>query len=110
VARPAANAYGTGTEVPEYRKTASLLYLDGATFGGLIHGQQVPLTMIPSGIRDKVRQSMDNIEIRQPVAELVDIVESHRKRGEGSVKLAPPLVQELVALINHEPPRSRTTQ
>jgi hypothetical protein len=58
--------------------------------------------MIPSGIRDKVRESMDNIEIRQPVAELADIVESHRKRGEGSVKLAPPLAQELVALINHE--------
>lgn len=94
--------YGPRTEVPEYRRTASLLYLDGATFGGLIRGQQVPLTMIPADIRDKVRESMNNIEIRQPVAELVDIVESRRRRGGGSVKLAPPLVQELVALINHE--------
>ena len=101
-ARQELMGYGPGTEVPEYRKTTSLLYLDGATFRGLVRGQQVPLTMIPSGIRDKVRESMNNIEIRQPVAELVDIVESHRKRGEGSVKLAPPLVQELVTLINHE--------
>ena len=36
--------------------------------------------MIPYGIRDRVRESMDNIEIRQPVAELVDIVELHGKR------------------------------
>lgn len=92
--------YGAGTEVPEYRKTTSLLYLDGATVRGRIRGQQVQLTMIPPSIRDKVRESMDNIEIRQPVAELVDIVESYRKQGEGSVKLAPPRVQELVALIN----------
>jgi len=94
--------YGPGTEVPSYRKTASLLYLDGSRIGGLVRGQQVPLNMIPVEIRDKVRESMDNIEIRQPVAELVHIVESHRQKGDASVKLSPPLAQELVALINHK--------
>jgi hypothetical protein len=39
--------YGPGTEVPSYRKTASLLYLDGSRIGGLVRGQQVPLNMIP---------------------------------------------------------------
>lgn len=93
--------YGPGTEVPAYRKTASMLYLDGSTIGGLIRGQQVPLNMIPVEIRDKVREAMDNIEIRQPVAELVDLVASHRRQGETSIKLSPPLGQELVQLINH---------
>lgn len=93
--------YGAGTEVPAYRKTASLLYLDGSTMRGLIRGQQVPLNMIPVEIRDKVREAMDNIEVRQPVAELVDLVDSHRRQGETSVKLSPPLAQELVQLINH---------
>jgi hypothetical protein len=94
--------YGPGTEVPAYRKAASLLYLDGSTIGGLIRGQQVPLNMIPVEIRDKVREQMDNIEVRYPVAELVHLVESQRQRGETSVKLSPPLAQELVQLINHE--------
>lgn len=101
-ARQELMGYGPGTEVPEYRKTASMLYLDGATMSGLIRGQQVPLNMIPAKIRDKVREAMDNIEVRHPVAELVDLVDSHRARGESTVKLAPPNAQELTTLINHE--------
>jgi hypothetical protein len=34
----------------------------------LIRGQQVPVNMIPVEIRDKVREQMDNIEVRYPVA------------------------------------------
>jgi len=101
-ARQELMGYGPGTDVPEYRKTASILYLDGATTGAVIRGQQVSLNMIPAGIRDKVREAMDNIEVRQPVAQLVDLVDSHRAKGESTVNLAPPMAQELTALINHE--------
>jgi hypothetical protein len=45
---------------------------------------------------------MGNIEIRQSIAELVHIVDSHRQKGDDSVKLSPPLGQELVALIDHK--------
>lgn len=94
--------YPPGTEVPDYRKTASLLYLDGATVYARITGQQVPISMIPAGAWDKVRTAMDNIEMRQPVSELVDLVETARRNRETSVKLSPPGQQELVALINHK--------
>jgi hypothetical protein len=94
--------YGPGTEVPQYRKTSSLLYLDGATIGARISGQQVPLNMIPASVRDTVRERMENIEVRQSVSELVEMVDSARRDGQKSVSLSPPLQQELVALINHE--------
>lgn len=91
--------FGPGDELPIYRLTGSFLYLDGVTVRGRITGQQMPINMIPAAARE---WSKRDIEIRQPIAELVDLIHSHRRRGEDSVKLAPPGAQELVALINHD--------
>lgn len=90
--------YGPGDEFPPFRQAASPLYLDGSTMSGVITGQQVPYNMIPDVARDRLSEP---ICIHQSVAELVDIITSHRRNGEDSVKLLPPLAQELVALINH---------
>lgn len=92
--------YWGETEIPDYRKTASPLFLDGATVRARVVGQQVPLAMIPVDIRQRVRELMDNVEVRHSVSQVVDLVETARRSGEGSVKLSPPHQQELVALIN----------
>jgi hypothetical protein len=91
--------YPPDDEVPSYRLTGSLLFLDGVTGNIRVTGQQVPYNMIPDVARERLKE---DIPMRQPIAELVDIVESHRRRGESSVKLTPPLAQELVALMNHD--------
>jgi hypothetical protein len=90
--------YKPEDEFPPYRLASSPLYLDGSTLNAVVTGQQVPYNMIPDVARDSLNEP---ILIAQPLAELADIVASHRQRGENSVKLLPPLAQELVALINH---------
>jgi hypothetical protein len=91
--------YGAADTLPPYRLASSLLYLDGSTVGGRITGQQVPLTMIPDVARPSIQ---GDIHLPNPIAELVDLVASARRNGEDAIRLAPPLSQELVALINHK--------
>lgn len=92
--------YGPDVDLPEYRRTSSLLFLDGATIGGLIRGQQVPLTMIPPDVRAAVHERNENVQIRQSIAEVADVVASLRARGRSTVDLSPPLAPQLVALMN----------
>jgi hypothetical protein len=91
--------YGGDDHLPPYRLTRSFLYLDGATMTTRVSGQQLPLTMIPAFAREKLQ---GDIQVVQPIAELLNIVGSARHKGEDVVRLAPPGAQELVALINHE--------
>jgi hypothetical protein len=91
--------YGPTDELPPYRLTSSLLYLDGSTMTAQIRGQQVPLTMIPEVARQSIQ---GDIHLPQPISELVALVDSARRNGEDAIRLAPPLVQELLALMNHQ--------
>jgi hypothetical protein len=90
--------YGPQDELPSYRLTSSLLYLDGATMNARVKGQQVPLNMIPEVARASVQ---GDIHLPQSIAELADLLKSARQSREDVIRLAPPHVQELLALINH---------
>jgi hypothetical protein len=91
--------YGPDDELPEYRCTKSLLFMDAALVGGIIKGQQVPLTLIPEEARPSIQ---GDIYLPQPVAELMEVISSALRRDEESVRLSPPLSHELLALMNHQ--------
>jgi hypothetical protein len=91
--------YEADDTLPSYRITRSLLFLDAAVVGGRVTSQQAPLPLIPDVARPSVQ---GDIHLPQPIAEIVDLVSSARRDNEGSVRLSPPLAQELLALMNHE--------
>jgi AbiTii len=91
--------YGSDDELPDYRKAAAPLVLDAHVPGGRITGQQVPYTLIPDFAQDDLG---DDIEFRQPIAEIAEMLASARRRGETTVKLGVPLGSGVVALMNDE--------
>jgi len=91
--------YGADDTLPPYRATKSLLYMDAAIPGGRVAGQQAPLTLIPDVARPSIQ---GDIQLPQPIAEIGDLVSSARQKGEDSIRLSPPLAQELLALMNND--------
>jgi hypothetical protein len=91
--------YGLEDSLPSYRVTRSLLFLDAALPGGRVTGQQVPLTLIPDVARPSIQ---GDIHLPQSIAEIADLVYSARRDNEDSIRLSPPLAQELVALMNND--------
>lgn len=91
--------YGPEDELPDYRLAAAPLLLDGITYGGRVEGQVVPANLLPDFAHDKVTS---DIEFRQPIAELADLVASARARGEVAIRMGPPGMSPLLALINSD--------
>ena len=91
--------YGDGVDLPDYRKAAAPLMLDAHVPGARITGQQVPYTLIPDFARDDLG---DDIDFRQPIYEIAEMLSSARRRGETTVKLGVPLGSGVVALMNDE--------
>jgi hypothetical protein len=99
--------YGDDDELPTYRTAAAPLVLDAHLPGGTITGQQVPYTLIPDFARGHLG---DDIEFRQPIAEIAEMLASAHQRGETTVKLGVPLGSGLVALMNDELRKGGQTQ
>ncbi len=91
--------YGDGDELPAYRKAAAPLVLDAHVPGGRITGQQVPYALIPDFARDDLG---DDVDFRQPISEVAEMLASARRHGETTVKLGVPLGSGVVALMNDE--------
>lgn len=91
--------YRGDDELPDYRQAAAPLVLDAHVPGGRITGQQVPYGLVPDFAREHLG---DDIEFRQPIAEIAEILAAARRRGETSVKLGVPLGSGVVALMNDE--------
>ena len=91
--------YGDDDELPDYRRAAAPLVLDAHVPGGRITGQQVPYNLVPDFAREHLG---DDIEFRQPIAEITAMAAGARKRGETTVKLGVPLGSGVVALMNDE--------
>lgn len=91
--------YGDGDELPAYRTAAAPLVLDAHVPGGVIKGQQVPYALIPHFAREHLGGDLD---FRQSISEIGEMVASARRRGEATVKLGVPLGAGVVALMNDE--------
>ena len=90
--------YGFDNELPAYRVTHALLFMDGFAGAGRFSRQQVSATLIPDVAHDLPDR---DIELREPLAELVKHVEDARAEGDAAVLVVPPGVTSLVPLMNH---------
>jgi hypothetical protein len=90
--------YGTDVPLPEYRKPAATIRIDGATFNARITGQMIS----PSALPDPVNKHIDeSVPLNGGVAEIEGMIASAKKQG-GEVKLALPMGQDVVQLMNYE--------
>ncbi len=91
--------YGNDDELPEYRKAAATLVLDAHLADGRVTGQQVPYNLIPDFARDHLG---DELDFRQPISEIAEMLSAAGRRGESTVKLGVPLGSGVVGLMNDE--------
>jgi len=77
--------YANEDELPDYRCAAAPFVLDAHVPGGRITGQQIPYNLVPDFARGHLG---DDIEFRQPIAEMTAMASGARRRGETTVKLA----------------------
>jgi AbiTii-like protein len=94
-ARQELRGYPDRDAVPEYRRVAAPLCIDGATFGGYITGQQISSMSLPEFAREHVTE---DLTLTAPLGELEDL----SRRPDDSFHLQPPGAQELIVLWNHE--------
>ncbi len=90
--------YKTDVPLPEYRKAPATIRIDGVTFNSMITGQLIS----PSALPDPVNEHIDeSVPLTGGVAEIEAMIESAKKR-DGEIKLALPMGQDVVRLMNYE--------
>jgi hypothetical protein len=77
--------------LPEYRKAAATIRIDGTTFSSMITGQLIS----PSALPDPVNKHIDDsVALNGGVAEIEAMIES-AKTQDGAVKLSLPMGQDV---------------
>jgi len=82
---------------PEYRTISAVLAIDGFTATHRIQGEQITRFSLPEPARSQIEEV---VELRGPIAELIDVVARSRAAGEDDVKFGIPGGPELAALMN----------
>jgi hypothetical protein len=59
--------------LPEYRKPAATIRIDGATFGGMITGQMISPSALPDPVNEYVQES---VPLRGGIAEVEAMIKS----------------------------------
>jgi AbiTii len=65
--------YQTDMALPEYRKPAATIRIDGATFGGMITGQMISPSALPDPVNEYVQES---VPLRGGIAEVEAMIKS----------------------------------
>jgi hypothetical protein len=91
--------YESDDDLPAYRVTHAMLYMDGFNVVGRISHQHVPATLLPDVARDLPNR---DIELREPLATLLHHLGNAQQSGDKAVLIAPPGVEALVPLMNHQ--------
>jgi hypothetical protein len=100
--------YGPNDELPRYRKTRGMIFGDGMANGVRFKGQQIPLLVIPEVARPVLQ---GDVPLAYSLAELVELLGDERDDHGGVLRLAPPGVEQLLALMNNTLARNdRTSQ
>jgi AbiTii len=89
---------GSDVELPEYRRPAAPLKVDAFKFNAQITGQSISPRQLPDFVAEKLREEV-------PLSAGIGEIEAMLKRareGDGSVKLMPPMAQDIVRYMNHE--------
>jgi hypothetical protein len=89
---------GSDVELPEYRRPAAPLKVDAFKFNAQITGQSISPRQLPDFVAEKLGEEV-------PLSAGIGEIEAMLKRareGDGSVKLMPPMAQDIVRYMNHE--------
>lgn len=89
--------YEPGASLPDYRTIGAVLAVDGFTATHRIQGEQIARYSLPEPARSQIEEV---IELRGPIAELVDVIARARASGDDDVKFAIPGGAELTILMN----------
>jgi len=84
-------------DLPEYRRPAAVIRIDGTSGSFQITGQQISPRDLPEGVREHVGEAAP---LRQPIGEIEAMVE--RARADGVVRLTLPESQEVAKVMNYE--------
>lgn len=94
-ARQELKGYDKADTVPDYRRVAAAICIDGATFRGLVTGQQISPMALPEYAHGYMTEKPI---LTNPIGELEDL----SRGSKSTVMLSPAGAQELVMLMNHE--------
>jgi AbiTii len=94
-ARQELKGYADPDAVPDYRRVAASLCIDGYVFGGYITGEAISPLSLPEFARGRIT---DEVVLTNALGELEDL----SRRSQSTVNLQPLGAQELVVLWNHE--------
>lgn len=87
-----------GEGLPDYRRVYAPLQIDGATFNAMVKGQTISRYQLPDFAREALSEE---VELRQSLPGLVDLVTEAKRRGE-PVRLGPPEAAALVTYMNSQ--------
>lgn len=91
--------WGADDELPEYRKVASSLFMDGQSGFTPVRGQTLSAEMLEPGQWSLLA---DDLSLRDSVSTITDMVISRRASGDDYVSFTPPGDGMLLTLINHK--------
>jgi hypothetical protein len=83
-------------DLPEYRKVAGQIQIDGATMNALIKNQPIARSSLPDFVQEKVE---DHVELRGGVGEIEALVRSAEANGE-AVKISLPMGTDLARYMS----------
>jgi hypothetical protein len=90
---------GSDVPLPDYRKPGATLRIDGATFNTMITGQLISPRELPDPVNKHVD---DEVPLNGGVAEIEAMIARAKREESGEIKLALPMGQDVVRLMNHE--------
>src|SRR5262249_53599063 len=93
------HGYRNDTELPAYRIIHAPLLIDGVTVAGSIKGQQISSSDLPDVAQDIITEE---VKLVQGVGDLQGLVRNAERDGQGSVKLGPSGVADLMKIWNYE--------
>jgi hypothetical protein len=90
--------YDHEDDLPPYRETRAILFLDGFTGAGQIRRQMVSASFLPIEAQDLLDRP---IELREPLAALIHMSDGAREVEPHTVNIVPPGAPQIIALMNH---------
>jgi hypothetical protein len=92
------NGYrGDSAELPDYRKIAAPILLDGVAGFNLVKRQRISPNDLPDFVAEKIGEIVD---VRDGVGLLEDLVKRSDASGDGAIKISLPMAADIASVMN----------
>ena len=88
--------YGGEDDLPDYRRVAAQIQIDGATMTGLVTGQPIARSSLPDFVQEHVREE---VELRDGVG-AIEALAKHAEEDGGKAKLSVPMGGDIARVMN----------